>query len=310
MGYRQKSLCAVLALALLLLPAPAPAAEGNSGEGVRRENWRMENRRTVYAWIPEELPEGGAPMVLAMNCTNGNPEAEVKTNGWDRLCREEEFIVIAPEYRDNVSYPEADYIRAVIEEAKSRYPVDPARVYATGFSNGGAMAIALASEYPELIAGISAAGWIIEAENTEHGLPVPFQALKGTEEFLVKNGDGDPELAEDDKKGLSSLFRMNGMDRGGTDYHATPCWGYLPDRQESLRPEYRDYAYYGGNGTPQANVEWQVSDYFREGYEAPFAQLVLIENAQHTPHDYHARIAWDFFSRFSRNEDGTISERK
>ena len=79
---------------------------------------------------------------------------------------------------------------------------------------------------------------------------------------------------------------------------------------ESLRPEYRDYAYYGGNGTPQANVEWQVSDYFREGYEAPFAQLVLIENAQHTPHDYHARIAWDFFSRFSRNEDGTISERK
>ena len=305
MRYRQKSLCAVLALALLLLPAAAPAAEG-----VRRESWRTENRRTVYAWIPEELPEGRVPMVLAMNCTNGTPEAEVRTNGWDRLCAEEGFIVVAPEYRDNVSSPEAEYIRAVIEDAEGRYPVDPARVYATGFSNGGAMAIALASEYPELIAGISAAGWIIEAENTEHGLPVPFQVLKGTEEFLVKNGEGDPVLAEDEKKGLRSLLRMNGMDRDGTDYHAAPCWGYVPDRRETLWPEYRDYAYYGGNGTPQANVEWQVSDYFREGYEAPCAQLVLIERAQHTPHDYHARIAWDFFSRFSRNEDGTISERK
>lgn len=297
--------CALLA-AVLLASAASAFAEGKT---VRTESWKMENRNEVFAWIPERLPAEPVPMVLALNCTNGNPQAEVKTNGWDALCAEENFIVIAPEYRDNASYEETDYLRSVIEQAVSRYPVDPGRVYVTGFSNGGAAAIALASEHPEMLAGISAAGWLVEARNTE-GLPMPFQVLKGTDEFTVRNGQGDTELSEDEKKALKTLFEMNRMQAGETDYHAVPCWGYRPDRQESIRPEYRDYQYYGGNGIPRNNVEWQISDYFREGYEAPFAQLVLIEGAQHTPHDYHARIAWDFFSRFSRNTDGTISERK
>lgn len=300
-----KRLCAIAA-AVMLTAAGTAFAEGRT---VRRESWRMENRNEVFAWIPEELPAEPVPMVLAMNCTNGNPEAEVKTNGWDRLCAEEGFIVIAPEYRDSVSYEEVDFIRTVIEQAVSRYPVDPGRIYATGFSNGGAVAIALASEAPELIAGISAAGWLVEVKNTE-GLLTPFQVLKGTDEFTVRNKQGDMELLEDENKALRTLFEMNRMPVGEADYHEVPYWGFRPDRQRSIWPEYKDYHYYGGNGVAQSNVEWQISDYWREGYEAPFAQLVLIEGADHTPHDYHARIAWDFFSRFSRNTDGTISERK
>ena len=299
-----KRLCTIAAA--VLLTAGTSFAEGTA---VRRESWRMENRNEVFAWIPEGLPAEAVPMVLAMNCTNGNPEAEVKTNGWDVLCAEEGFIVIAPEYRDNLSYDEVDYIRSVIEQAVSRYPVDPGRIYATGFSNGGAVAIALASEAPELIAGISAAGWLVEVKNTG-GLPTPFQVLKGTEEFTVRNRQGDMELMEDENKALKTLFEMDRMPVGEADYHEVPYWGFRPDSQGSIWPEYKDYHYYGGNGIPQSNVEWQVSDYYREGYEAPFAQLVLIEGADHTPHDYHARIAWDFFSRFSRNTDGTISERK
>ena len=299
-----KRLCAIAAA--VLLTAGTSFAEGTA---VRRESWRMENRNEVFAWIPEGLPAEAVPMVLAMNCTNGNPEAEVKTNGWDVLCAEEGFIVIAPEYRDNLSYDEVDYIRSVIEQAVSRYPVDPGRIYATGFSNGGAVAIALASEVPELIAGISAAGWLVEVKNTG-GLPTPFQVLKGTEEFTVRNRQGDMELMEDENKALKTLFEMDRMPVGEADYHEVPYWGFRPDSQGSIWPEYKDYHYYGGNGVTQSNVEWQVSDYYREGYEAPFAQLVLIEGADHTPHDYHARIAWDFFSRFSRNTDGTISERK
>lgn len=305
MKSRGRSFCAILA-AILLMAAGSTFAEEKA---VRTESWKMENGNKVFAWIPEGLPVGSVPMVLAMNCTNGTPEAEVKTNGWDVLCAEEGFIVIAPEYRDDASYEETDYLRSVIEQAAGKYPIDPGRIYATGFSNGGAAAIALASEYPEVIAGISAAGWLVEMRNTQ-GLPTPFQVLKGTDEFTVRNKQGDMELMEDEKKALGTLFERNRMPAGETDYHAVPYWGYRPDRQESIWPEYRDYQYHGGNGIPQGNVEWQISDYFREGYEAPFAQLVLIEGAQHTPHDYHARIAWDFFSRFSRNEDGTIAERK
>ena len=92
--------CALLAAVLLASAAPAFA----EGKTVRTESWKMENRNEVFAWIPERLPAEPVPMVLALNCTNGNPQAEVKTNGWDALCAEENFIVIAPEYRDNASY--------------------------------------------------------------------------------------------------------------------------------------------------------------------------------------------------------------
>jgi len=299
---------AALVLALLLAAAGAGQAE-QGGKAPRRESWRTERRDTVYAWLPEELPAGEkAPMVVAMNCTGGNPEAEVKTNGWDKLCAEEGFIVIAPEYRDRENYAEAEYLRTVIEDALGRYPADPERVYVTGFSNGGAAAIALASEYPEMIAGISAAGWLVEARNTGHGMTVPFQLLKGTEEFTVRNSRGDLELSDGEKDAVRSLFEMNGMDPGETDYHTVPCWGYRPDRQTVIRPEYRDYPYYGGNGTPCRDVEWRISEYCREGYAAPFARLVLIEGANHTPHDYHARLAWDFFSGFRKVNGQTVEK--
>ena len=152
MKSRKRSFCTILVAILLMTAGTAFAA----GKAVQTESWRMENRNEVFAWIPEELPAEPVPMVLAMNCTNGNPQAEVKTNGWDALCAEEGFIVIAPEYRDDASYEETDFLCSVIEQAVIRYPIDPERIYATGFSNGGAAAIALASEYPELIAGIAA----------------------------------------------------------------------------------------------------------------------------------------------------------
>ena len=65
-------------------------AEGTDGNAMRIETWEIDRHGTIYAYVPEILPEDRkVPMVLAMNCTTGNPQAEVKTNGWDRLCAEE-----------------------------------------------------------------------------------------------------------------------------------------------------------------------------------------------------------------------------
>lgn len=138
--------------------------------GLKTEQWTIDDHGPIYAYMPDDLAESETvPLVLAMNCTSGNPQGEVLSNGWDQKALQERFVVIAPTYNDYATYLEVDYIIQVLDSAESRYNIDPERVYSTGFSNGGALSVALASEHPERIAAISAAGWMVGARNTGHG---------------------------------------------------------------------------------------------------------------------------------------------
>ena len=100
---------------------------------------------------------------------------------------------------------------------------------------------------------------------------------------------------EDEQRAIRSLFLMNEMidESQQTDYDAAPYWGYPPDAQHSETPD---------------GQEWQFNDFYKSGYTAPFAQLVLIDGAQHQPNEHEAAVAWDFFRQFSRSADGAIVE--
>lgn len=43
---------------------------------------------------------------MVLCCTSGNPQAEVKTNGWDIIVSQENIIVIFPTYNNCVTYGE------------------------------------------------------------------------------------------------------------------------------------------------------------------------------------------------------------
>lgn len=275
---------------------------------VKTEIWKIDSHGNIYTYISPKLSSGEkVPLVLAMNCTGGNPQAEVLTNGWLSLCENEKIIVVSPIYNDYATYSEVPYIEKVIDECLKKYPLDKSRVYATGFSNGGALSVALASECPQKITAISAAGWMIGARKTSHGFLVPFQLLQGTSEYTEKNS-GSFEIMDDEKTALQTLFKMNKMERGNPDYQKTLFWGYKADKTTELRPDYTDYDPYGNNPAQKSGVRWTVSDYFKKGYKNPFAEFILIDGAAHVPHSCHAQFAWDFFKHFSRNESGEIVE--
>jgi polyhydroxybutyrate depolymerase len=54
----------------------------------------------------------------------------------------------------NPDRDDSGYLRALIEEIQRRFRVDPKRIYATGYSSGGAMCHRFAAENSELVAGI------------------------------------------------------------------------------------------------------------------------------------------------------------
>lgn len=63
------------------------------------------NGRNVYVYGKEKiLSSSQVPMILDLNCTTGNPRAEVITNGWDELAERENLLIVAPEYNDYATY--------------------------------------------------------------------------------------------------------------------------------------------------------------------------------------------------------------
>ena len=296
---------AVLAAAVFLMPGGAAAA------GFRREQYELVPRREIQAYLPESFEPGRLyPLVIALCCTSGTPWAEIITNGWDRIAAEEEVIVVSPEYRDNTSYPECPYIRSVIDDACERYPADPGRIYASGFSNGGATAIALADTYPGLLSGIAAMGWMTGMREKDPDALIPFLVIQGTEDAAEKTPSGAMRVSSFEREALADLFACNGMKEADAvpDYDAYPYWGYRPDETDSVYPAYHDYHPYGYSPVFQSDTEWKISRFYKDGFENPFAELILVEGAGHTPHDRNAGMAWNFFSRFRRDGGGILRE--
>lgn len=274
---------------------------------LNKDIYQLDNHGPIYAYYNDANISDGKLMslVLDLNCTTGNPEAEVLTNGWDQVAAQEDVIVIAPTYNDYVTYGETRYMKSVIDDAISRYPIDRHRVYAVGFSNGGALSGALASTYPELLAGIAAMGWMIGL-NHPQGLTIPFLLIQGTEEYA--SHIGHHRIMRDEREALHDLMQANQLTEETPNYGQTPYFGYRPTKQFARWPRYHDYDPYGNNQQFQTSKEWQFNQYFKVGYHYPFAELVLVQDAPHIPHDYNAIVAWEFLRHFWRNDQGQIME--
>ncbi|MFT8329961.1 alpha/beta hydrolase family esterase [Bifidobacterium psychraerophilum] len=219
------------------------------------------------------------PLVLFMNGTGGDPQQQAIDSGWAAKAQSEDIVVVSPEYNDSATYSEVDYLTEVIAMAKRRYPIDETRVYALGFSNGGASAVALTSRHPELFAGIAAYGWQVDLDNPIEGYTMPFQIIQGSDEGTRTDTAGNPMVRDGTRESMRSLLLYNGMidDDDASDFRETPYWGYKPD---DMRTDTVD------------SVSWTVNSYHKTDYNNPFAQCILIENGIHEPHQAEGATVW------------------
>ena len=88
------------------------------------------------------------------------------------------------------------FIRELLEHVKSKWCVDPARIYAMGFSNGAFLSHRLACELPGgLRAIVPVAGTLgIPASSCKPERPTPVLAIHGTDDDLVPYEGGPPKI--------------------------------------------------------------------------------------------------------------------
>lgn len=179
---------------------------GRALDVVPGELLRPEGVRRYLIAVPDDVPSGGAPLVIVLH-GGGASAAQVMGRAFPpsplslllEIAARDQFVVVAPDAgkggwadgcarsaraagRDDVAFIDALIARAIAEHG-----IDPGRVHVVGVSRGGWMAYRIASAIPHRLAAFAA----ILAPMPESG---PGSAPDVALPALIVGGTADPLL--------------------------------------------------------------------------------------------------------------------
>jgi polyhydroxybutyrate depolymerase len=146
-----------------------------------------------------------------MHGAGGWPTQQMNLSEWNRLAETERFIVVYPSGIE-AGGPrvwhvggepgltrDVRFISELIDKLETDYNIDPARIYANGFSNGGGMAFVLSCTLSDRIAafGMVAAAQTLEWDWCTDRSPAPMIAFHGTADPEIPYNGGSSWMAPD-----------------------------------------------------------------------------------------------------------------
>ena len=153
-------------------------------------------RLSMFVHVPASSPRPSAPLVVLLHGCGQTAAAFARDSGWAALADQLRIPLVLPEQSGDNNQGrcfnwfrpthvgrglgEALSIRQMIATAAERFGSDPARVFITGLSAGGAMTAAMLAAYPDVFA----AGAVVA------GLPVG--AATSTTEALARMAEAGP----------------------------------------------------------------------------------------------------------------------
>jgi len=191
-------------------PGTVTAAAPSGAPGVHAGVVEIDgDERTWRLYVPDSLPAGPVPLVIGLHGGFGSGEQFARTTRFDDAADEHGFIIAYPNgtgviptwnagrccgaaARDNVD--DEAFIDAMIAEIVAEYPIDQARIYAAGHSNGGMLALRFACQLAHRFAGVAAVGASLEVpiEGCFPARPVSVLLIHGTadENHPLEGGQG------------------------------------------------------------------------------------------------------------------------
>jgi len=155
-------------------------------------------RRSYILYVPKDLDTTKpVPLVISLHGFAGFPGNQVRVTQWNKLADEEGFIVVYPRgtgfplhWRATNSQTVVNdlaFITALMDKLEGQYNIDPKRVYANGFSNGGGMAFALSCQLSDRIAAIGtvSGAYLFPWSECASQRAVPLISFHGTADPIV-----------------------------------------------------------------------------------------------------------------------------
>ncbi len=170
-------------------------------------------KRFFHAYLPSSYNKSEVwPLVLFFHGGGGTAAISAWETRWHELAEAESFIAVFPEgTRDDPDAPpefgsngqswndgsgranvsavkrkvdDVAFIKKLIEHLSFHFNIDPNRIYATGFSNGGSMSFRVGRELSDIIAAIAPVASTDWMETPELLEPVSLMYITGTQDPL------------------------------------------------------------------------------------------------------------------------------
>ena len=94
---------------------------------------------------------------------------------------------------------------------------------------------------------------------------------------------------------MTAVWKMNNLGEYAFDESTGSCWGALPYETEALQ-----------NFDNVGTIQQLVIDRFKSPDGNVYTCLCTDRNMPHNQSGKNAHVAWEFISKFSRAEDGTL----
>ncbi len=135
-----KRFCFLVAVVLLLSCSGQARADKISKESITSQG----KKRAYYLFVPGTV-KSSAPLLITLHGSGRNGLSLVEK--WKDLAAKEGIIVAGPDAQDPQVWKTPDdgpdFLRDLVEELKSKYPVNPRRVYLFGHSAGAVFALGI-----------------------------------------------------------------------------------------------------------------------------------------------------------------------
>lgn len=206
--------------------------------------------RAYYLYVPSTIKPGSpAPLIVLLHGSGrvGNSLVEK----WKDLAKKEGFIIAGPDSTNTQRWRSPDdgpdYLRDLVEELKSKYPINPRRVYLFGHSAGASFALHMSLMESQYFAATAIhAGYLSDLDLIE--------MAKRKIPIFIQVGDRDPGLPVKTVRETTDALKEGGFPVELTEipnhdhwyYDLAPkinraAWDFLKKYELESDPVYRKF---------------------------------------------------------------------
>jgi poly(3-hydroxybutyrate) depolymerase len=240
-----------LVFMLLLTASPAEAASGKIEKDLITFQGKQ---RAYYLFVPETVKAStSVPLIVLLHGSGRNGLSLVEK--WDGIAKKEGIILAGPDSSNSSQWSSPadgpDFLHELIETLKSKYPINPRRVYLFGHSAGASFALQMSlleSEYfaaTAIHAGALPPSAYSLFDHAGRKIPLaiqvgtndqffPLAAVRATRDELKKRGFPVEltEIAKHDHWYYDLAPKIN-----------QSAWDFLKNHELSADPRYEQYRF-------------------------------------------------------------------
>ncbi len=200
--------------------------------------------RDFYAYIPKSLKKGQkAPAVIAFHGYKSDANGLRWLIKPDAMAEKYGYIMIYPNGKEkvwNVGHryksggpDDVSFASGLIDVIKARFPVDPQRVYAMGFSDGAQMVAMMACKMPSKFAAGAMVAHTMNIKSCSPSRKLPMAIIHGLKDKMVPFSGGGRNKLASYKASLDFFRQVHGYKGEGkvfVEQKTFKCRGWGKDK--------------------------------------------------------------------------------